>query len=82
MLPDPDDLPTCRGQQAVDPIVSLSIPIELRTPILAVCLRRPSVVGAAMPEAAIDEHRDSLGREHDVCSMSDALYRASVLEEP
>jgi hypothetical protein len=82
VLPDPDDPPTRCDQQAVDPIVSLPVSIELRSPILAVCLRHVAVVGAAMPEATIDEYRDSLGREHYVRPMSNASYRAPVLKEP
>jgi hypothetical protein len=81
MLPDPDHLPARCGQQRVDARVSLSVALKLRTPILAVCLRHLSVLGTAVPEAAIDKHRDLLARKHYVCTVSNAADWTPVLEE-
>jgi hypothetical protein len=82
VLPDPDHLPTCCGQQRVYTLVSLSVAIELRTPIPAICLRRLPMLRTAVPEAAIDKHRDLPGWEHDVCAVSNASDWTPVLEEP
>jgi hypothetical protein len=40
------------------------------------------MLGAAVPEAPVDEHRDLLGREHDVRTAAKLGDRAAMLEEP
>jgi hypothetical protein len=82
VLPNPDHLPTCCGQQQVHTLVSLSVAIELRTPILAICLRRLPMLRTAVPEATIDKHRDLPGWEHDICPVSNASDWATVLKKP
>ncbi len=66
VLPEPDDIPTCGPKGRVDGAVTLNVASELRLPVVEVDLRLPSVLRASVPEAAIDEHCDSLSLEGDV----------------
>ena len=47
-------------------LVALAVAADLRRPVVAVARRHPAVLRAAVPEAAVDEHRDAAAREHDV----------------
>lgn len=78
MLPNPHDGPALVQQQGIGCAIARDVPVELRPPIGGVRARFASVNRAAMPEASVYEHRDSLPWEHDVGpdrSSAGNLYR-------
>lgn len=75
MLPDPQHRPTKIAQLPALPGVPLDIRLELVLPPLAVVAGRGSVLGAPVPEAAIDEHRQSSPREAHVRSAGQRQVR-------
>jgi hypothetical protein len=64
------------------PPISVDIPtpglVNLGRPKLAVLGRRPIVVRATVPKAAVEEHRDPLPRKDQVRRASHALQRTRV----
>lgn len=66
MLPHPHDPPTFSSQQTFNFSVSDNIAREFLFPILAVVLRGPMTKAAAVPEAAINKHNETLPRECEV----------------
>lgn len=57
MLPGTHYLPTVPLEGLGHDAVAIFVPIQLRTPIVVVGARDISVLGAAMPEASVDKHR-------------------------
>jgi hypothetical protein len=57
MLPDAQDRPAQGAQAAVDPAVARSVGPDLARPEGAPARGQPMMEGAAVPEAAVDEHR-------------------------
>jgi hypothetical protein len=82
MLPNPDDLPSGLGKGIVVVAVASDVAIELLGPVVGVCARRGPVLRAPMPEAPVNEHRDSLAWEYDVSSAAKSLQRSMVLPKP
>jgi hypothetical protein len=74
MLPSTDYDPTCITQRLSDSLVPLPVSLELLPPPLGVCLRGHGMLGAAMPEAPIDEDGDACTAEHDVWPAWEASY--------
>ena len=72
MLPDAHHRPAGGDERVVDPNVPLLVAAELRRPVAIVRPRLRPVIGAHMPEAAIDEQRHPLAEEGDVDPDSDA----------
>lgn len=70
MLPDSDDGPAVRNEVSGVADVPMPVLLDLRTPVRLVGCRDGPVHGASMPEAAVDENRNSLLREDDVWSDS------------
>jgi hypothetical protein len=69
VLPDPYNDPTESLQAHTRVFVAFPISLDLRRPVVAVYpVASTTVLGAAMPEAAIDEHCNLLPRECDVRS--------------
>ena len=66
MLPDPYDKPPGRSEQAISLSVAVAIASDLREPVRGVRLRHRAVLGAAVPEAAVEEYRDAGPRERDI----------------
>jgi hypothetical protein len=68
VLPGPEYPPARGGQGGVDRAVPGGVAGELRLPIGGVCAREVAVLGAAMPEAAVYEHREPRPGKDDVGS--------------
>lgn len=66
VFPDADDEPAGLGQSFVGVSIASHVSIELLRPPLCVSFGRGFVLGAAVPKAAIDEHRNFGGAEDDV----------------
>lgn len=80
MLPRADDGPPAAAQRARYPAISAPVGRELPLPELRVRLRRRSVKGAPMPEAAVDEHGDAQRREDDVGSDPERTHRRRAVD--
>jgi hypothetical protein len=68
-LPDPNDLPACFLCQESGPLVTLGVPAHLLFPQLGVRSGPrllAAVNGTAVPEAAVDEHRQPTARQDNV----------------
>jgi hypothetical protein len=66
VLPHPENKPTVRSQVATDPCVSSPIVGGLPRPIFCVVGRGPVVLGANVPEAAIQEDGNLLHRVGEI----------------
>jgi len=66
MFPDPQDSPSRFFKDVIRLRVSLHVSSQLRLPPFLVRCGHRAVFGAAVPEAAIYEHRNTLAGEHDV----------------
>ena len=66
VLPHTYDRPSLSTQEIVRLAISLHIARELLKPPLTVVGRKVPVLGAPVPEAAVDEDGDLCGSEHDV----------------
>jgi hypothetical protein len=73
VLPHADDSPPRISQNLRLLNISPSVLRQLRQPVRVVGLRGPSVFGAPMPEAAVQEHGQSVASERDVGSYDAAL---------
>lgn len=78
MLPDANDGPTSRSQEAVRLTVAVSVPSKLRSPEIAVDDRKYAMLRAAMPETAVDEYGDPMPREHHVGGSPDLREGANT----
>ena len=78
MLPDSNNRPTSAGQQSVRLGISFNVASELGLPPIAIGGWHAAVLGAAMPEAAIDENGDLAPREHNVGLAAKARQRREV----
>lgn len=81
MLPDPHGRPAARCQKPVCFGIPRLVAGDLVGPVPRVCLWRVAVVGAAMPEAAVNEHRYPAVREQDVSCAPKIRQRPPVYEE-
>lgn len=83
MLPDAEDGPTPVSQGYIVSPVASHVRHELGYPVVHVRLRLSSVIGTAVPEAAINKHRKLSSRKADVHSnpVVKNTY-CMVLEEP
>src|SRR3954449_12536487 len=66
VLPDPHDRPALGREARVRVAVARDVSLDLRPPEVRVVARPRTVLGAAVPEAAVDEHRDLRAGEDDV----------------
>lgn len=79
VLPDSLDEPSGLGEVLVGVDVPFLVALDLVGPVPTVGSVNPSpVVRATMPEASIDEDRDALPTEDDVCSATELGDRANV----
>jgi hypothetical protein len=76
VLPDSHYSPTSAGQCSIDPLVSVHVAIELGRPVPLVGRGAAPVLGAHVPEAAVDKHSDLTRREDDVGPDLDAFWEA------
>lgn len=75
MFPETQHSPTCLDQLAVGVHVALTVPPHLVGPEACVGLRGCVVVGAAVPEATVHEHRDLRAGEDQVSSTTQGRNR-------
>lgn len=75
MFPDPDHSPTQLSQRPVHSPVPSDIALELERPIVRVGLRWLAMEGAGVPEAAINENRNSQRCKRDISSDNLATVR-------
>jgi hypothetical protein len=73
VLPEAQDGPPGSVQRVAHETIATFITVELRSPVVRVSVRHVPVLGAAVPEAAIDEHGNLLAREHDVWPYSEII---------
>ena len=66
MLPEPHNNPSGALERVGLLAVARGVPRQLRRPVLTIDTRLPTVFGAAMPEAAVDEDGDALSGECNV----------------
>jgi hypothetical protein len=81
MLPDPDWCPACPPKPVVRVLVASAIGLDLLPPPLRVLFRPGGVIGAAMPEARVDEDGDPRGGEDDVRLSAQSGNGLSMNEE-
>ena len=72
VLPDANRRPALRRQCGINGAISHDVAVQLWRPVPLVDLRRPSMLGADMPEAAVYEDRHVPGGEDDVWSDAEA----------
>lgn len=82
MLPVPKDGPASVIQRLCVPLVPQGVSFELFPPIGAVLAGDSAVVGAAVPETAIDKDRDLLTGKDDIGGTAQLLQGPDVLSEP
>jgi hypothetical protein len=70
VLPHPNHGPPGLSQQPVGVAVTRLVPRHLPPPPLRVAGRADAVLGAAVPEAAVDEHCDTFARKRHVHAAS------------
>ena len=79
VLPDPDRRPPCCQQALVGVEITVLVGFDLLRPVPAVgAMPTTAVLGAAMPEAAVDENGDLGTGEDDVGLSGKAWERAPV----
>ncbi len=66
MLPDTYNRPTELAEYSIRVTVTLDVGLKLRRPPVGIALHRDEVLGAAVPEAAIDEDGNLRSGERDV----------------
>jgi len=66
MRPDPDYFPSCRLQFASRFPVAERVPKDFILPVCPIRSRHPAVRSAAVPEAAVNEERNTLAAENEV----------------
>lgn len=76
VLPHAKHCPTVRCQCVRDPLVTLAIAFDLRSPIASIASRLASMLGATVPEAPVNEHGNSRSREDPVDLRSNAALSA------
>src|ERR1700761_5529678 len=72
MFPESDYGPPGFAESGVGGPVPFDVTAELRLPVPGVGRRLTPVIRAAVPEAAVNEHGDPAGGEHDVGTDPDA----------
>lgn len=81
MFPDSVDCPSRLGEFMVVSSVAIDVRLELLLPPSSVRRRSRCVLGAAVPEAPVDEHDQSVAREDDVRSAAESDDRGVVYTE-
>jgi hypothetical protein len=66
VFPQPYDRPAGLAERGVGGSIAFDILLKLRLPVPRIGRWLATVLGARMPEAAVNEHRDSPRRENDV----------------
>ena len=80
VFPDPDDGPSSCGQCLVGVAVALDVGGEFGDPPFAVVRGDGGVVGARVPEAAVDVHGHPKPREDEVGATTKPRERGAVDE--
>jgi hypothetical protein len=66
VLPNPNDAPTFGGKSVVDLPIPFDVRCQLGAPVPDIRSRGVPVLGASVPEAAVDEDGESCSPEHDI----------------
>lgn len=84
MLPDAQNSPTGLAKPPLILMIPRDIAFELRDPILGVLPGDGPVLGTAVPEATIDEHRKHVLGKHNVWPDASPFFQLDVvvLTEP
>ncbi len=77
VLPDSDHGPASGRKVRVIPLIPVFVPSKLCRPVAAISLRAGAMIGASVPEAAINEDRELCSREDDVGVDRSTLGRNS-----
>ena len=84
VFPDADDSPAQSLEFGVDPLVAGHVAVDFLVPVGAVGCGSSAVLGAAVPEAAVDEDGDARLDEDDVGFagelFAEAVSEASLVE--
>jgi hypothetical protein len=78
VLPDPNDVPATLGERQIGSVITIDVRIEFLLPPRPIGLGHDEMLGAAMPEAAIDENGDSSSPEQDICGRAELGLGALV----
>lgn len=70
VLPNPHNLPTHERQMVVGLTITLNIATQLGRPPLPISLGPRSMIGAAVPEAPVHEHRNSFARKRQISTTT------------
>lgn len=68
MFPDADDLPSSLTKPLISVSVSRSIGFDFAPPIFCIVFGPGCVDRAAVPEASIDENRDTRTGKNNICN--------------
>lgn len=71
--------PAVRSERFVYSLIPNSIAFELGSPIRLIHPRLPPMLRAPVPEASVNENRDSLFREHQVWPDADILRKNHLM---
>lgn len=82
MLPDAQHPPPRSTQPAIGVCIAQSIGLDLCPPIRGVGLWPGPMLGTPVPEAAIDEDRNTSAGEEDVCAPSKARQGLAIDPKP
>src|SRR5690348_6158761 len=81
VLPDSQDGPPGCGQRAFVFEIAPTSGLQLAGPPLGIGLRKTGVLGASVPEAAVDEHGHTQARKKNVGLAAEPGHRSTMLEE-
>jgi hypothetical protein len=81
VLPHADYVPASRSERGIVPAIPLDVSIQLDRPVRRVSARIGPVIRTSVPEAAVDEHRDSSCRKDHVGPAAQPGNRRRVLAE-
>jgi len=82
MLPNAQDGPTCSPESAIVAPIPVAREPELRLPPGAIGSGDAAVLGASMPETAVEEQGEAEAGEDHVCLAPQLLHRPAMLEKP
>jgi hypothetical protein len=80
VLPNAQNFPAAQGECRFGAQIARDIRLQLRLPICPVGPRQGSVLWAPVPEAPVDEDRDTIAREDNVGSRSDPGFHNGVVD--
>lgn len=89
VLPVAEHCPAVLAEDRVGFAVSFDVSLQFREPVVPVSFRDCRVLWAPVPETPVNEDRDLLASEHDVCAASsaerrvvDSIPEACLVQQP